>query len=92
MPFGARDDHAVGMPLHTAAGDGKAELIAMAIARAQVEPGLAQPGDGQILEHMAEGEDPQRLPGEPGARSFGVFRYSYCSRRWQMSPSRLPPR
>ena len=47
------------MPLHMATGCAKAELLAMAIARTQIEPGLAQPLDRQILEHMAESEDPK---------------------------------
>ncbi len=62
------DYNAIGMALHTSAHDRKAELIAMAIARAKVEPGLAQPGDGQILDNVPEREDPQGLAREPGAR------------------------
>jgi hypothetical protein len=62
------DDHPVGMALHTSAHDRKAELIAMSIARAKIEAGLAQPGDGQVLENVPEREDPQGLAREPGAR------------------------
>ena len=73
-------------------GDGEAELLAIPVPRAEVEPGLAQPVDRQVLEHVARGEDAQRLPGEARPGSRGIFRYSYCSRRAQASPSRLPPR
>src|SRR5690606_29786828 len=62
------DDHPVGMALHTSAHDREAELIAMAIARAKVEPGPAQPDDSQVFENVPEREDPQGLAREPGAR------------------------
>ena len=80
------------MALHAAAGRGEAELLAVPIARAQVEPGLAQPLDGEILEHMAEGEDAQRLAREAAVlvvRHLEVFVLQPAA---AASPSRLPPR
>jgi hypothetical protein len=51
----------------TATGDGKAELIpigAIALAGVEVDPGRTQPADCQILELVADFEDPQRLAAE----------------------------
>ena len=48
------DHHAVGMSLHPPAGDGEAELLAVPVADPEIEPGLAQPLDRQVLEDVAE--------------------------------------
>ncbi|WP_223252092.1 hypothetical protein [Paracoccus mutanolyticus] len=47
---------------------------AMALAGVEVEPGRAQPADGQILEMVADLEDPQRLTAEIRALILGRAR------------------
>jgi len=64
------------MPLQAAASGREAELFAMAVASSEIEAGLAQPVDGQILEYMTEREDAQGAPGKVRAvvlRSLEVF-------------------
>ena len=61
--FGPRGDDAVDMTADAPARDGEAELAAIgpvALAGVEVEARATQPGDGQILERMADGEDAQR--------------------------------
>ena len=55
------------MTANAPASDGEPELAAIwpvALSRVEVEARAAQPGDGQILERMADGEDAQRLAAE----------------------------
>ena len=55
------------MAADATARDREAELFAIgavALAGVEVEARATQPGDGQILERMADGEDAQRLAAE----------------------------
>ena len=55
------------MATNAATGDGEAELLAIraiALAGVEVDPGRTQPADCQILELVADLEDPQRLTAE----------------------------
>ena len=65
--FGCRGNDAVDMTADAAARDREAELLAIrviALAGVEIDPGGAEPADGQVLERMADGEDAQRLAGE----------------------------
>jgi hypothetical protein len=53
------------------AGDAEPELLAVPVARAQIEAGSAQPAYGQILELVAGVEDPQQPTIELLARVLG---------------------
>ena len=59
-------DDPVDMAPDATARDGEAELAAIALLGDQIDPGRAQPADRQILELVADGEDPQRLAAEIG--------------------------
>ena len=56
------------MSLHPPTGGGEAELLAVPVTHPEIEPGLAQPLDGEGFEDVTEREDAKRLAGEPGAR------------------------
>jgi len=65
------------MAPNAAARDGKAKLLAIrpvALSGVEVEPCRPQPADGQILELVANLEDPQRLAAEIRAFILGRAR------------------
>ena len=65
------------MTPNAAARDREAELLAVrpiALAGVEVDPGRAQPADGQIFELVADLEDPQRLAAEIRAFVLGRAR------------------
>ena len=64
-------DDPVDMAADATARDGEAELAAIAFLGDQIDPGRAQPADRQILELMADREDPQRLAAEIGTLILG---------------------
>ncbi|MFC3119420.1 hypothetical protein ACFOHS_19160 [Jhaorihella thermophila] len=59
MAAGGAHDDPVHMAANTPTGDRKAELAAVALPGGEIEPGGAQPLDGEILERVANGEDAQ---------------------------------
>ena len=62
------------MAADTAAGDGEAELLAIVpttLAGVELEPGASKPGDGQVLQSVADREDAEQPTVEVGA---GIFR------------------
>jgi len=75
------------MTADASARDREAELATIgpvALAGIELKARAPQPGDGEILERMADGEDAQP--------SFGVAVNSNCRARSQAWPRREPPR
>ncbi len=83
----------VDMAPDATARDGEAELATIAFLGDQIDPGRAQPADGEILELMADREDAQRSGRRSRApSSFGAAANSNCSARSQACPRRDAPR
>jgi len=71
-----RPDVAKAIAQASLAGGGEAELIAVTVARPQVESGLAQPVNSQVFQNVTERKNPQRLSGKSTigiARRLKVF-------------------
>jgi hypothetical protein len=83
------------VPADPAARDREAELLTVrpvTLASVEVESGRPEPANGELLEEVAGGEDPERAALEFGAFVLGRLGVLNWSARSQGTPSREPPK